>query len=276
MAIIKAAARLILRERASYAYAGPVLCLGVPDIYLTPAELRKSSSYAGDIETDASGSFVSARSFFAALGLADITSIDIPGSSIAPDHIHDLNRPLPDALAGRFGLVVDPGTTEHVFDIRAGLSNIVHALRPGGVVVHFVPIYSYNGGYFSINPNVLHDFYLANGFLDVRSFVLMWDRYLPFAARTRCYPFGPVLAGRHALADRDQCRFTPCLLFFARRGEARDEIVVPIQQHAQSREPQPLGRLLRRVLPDSVFLYLKSWVRREVQLRRSRRTEFWI
>ena len=152
MALIKAAARLLIREHARRRFGSPVLCLGVPDVYLTGHELRDalSASGLGDPGTvGANGALVDAATFFDALGLRERTSIDIPGAHIPPDRIHDLNTPLPPDLRERFGLVVDPGTTEHVFDVRAALANIVVALRVGGAVIHLVPIYSYNGGYFS-------------------------------------------------------------------------------------------------------------------------------
>src|SRR5437899_4151427 len=219
VALIKAAARLILREHARMAFRGPVLCLGVPDIYLTRKELR-ASLLDGPVSTPEDG-FVTDTEFFEAMGIHDRTSIDIPGSANRPNLIHDLNQPIPADLRGRFNLVIDPGTMEHVFDVRTGLTNVVHALAPGGTVIHFVPIYSYNGGYFSINPNVMHDFYEANGFTDIRSYVIMWDRYRPFRGRSRCYPYGPVMRARHALADADQWRYTPHLLFLARKRDAR-------------------------------------------------------
>ena len=277
MALIKAAARLIVREQARYRYSGPILCLGVPDVYLTARELALELGIA-QVEASGPRGFVSADAFFASLGLPALTSIDIPGAAHSPDRIHDLNRPFPDELVGHFGLVVDPGTTEHVFDVRSGLSNVVRALRPGGVVIHFVPVYSYNGGYFSMNPNVLVDFYSANGFIDIRSFVIMWDRYRPFSGRSRVYEYGPSLTARHALADRDQVRFTPHLLLFARKGAGTGEIVVPIQHedHAPERRPRFLGRLARLFLPEATVLYLAAWIRRELQLRRSRRASFWV
>jgi hypothetical protein len=282
MAIIKAAARLILREHERYTFRGPALCLGEPDFYLTPAELRAETNCTNEIDTDPQGRFVVARSFFAALGVIDVTSLDIPGSKLAPDRIHDLNLPLPNDLTDRFGLLVDPGTTEHVFDFRAGLTNIVRALHTGGIVIQFVPIYSYNGGYLSINPNVLHDFYGANGFVDIKSFVIMWDRYRPFAERTRCYPYGPDLEARHALADYDQCRFSPHLLLFARRGVATPGIHIPIQIEESGPASPPrtferaFGRLARRVLPEEAVQYIRARRARQKQLHRSRRTSFWI
>ncbi len=274
IAIIKSAARLILREHAKSSFHGPLLCLGVPDFYLTRRELRLA---LGEENADKDDSLVPAREFFEAIGISEMTNIDIPGSEHAPDLIHDLNRPFPPTLIGRFGLVVDPATTEHVFDVRAGLTNIVRALDIGGSVIHFVPIYSYNGGYFSINPSVLHDFYGANGFSDLRSYIVMYDRFRPFSGRSRCYPYGPVTAPRHALADHDQIRYSPHLLFFARRARALDEVVIPIQHEPEMTASRRFaGRALRRLLGRSLATYLAGRVRREIQLRRSRRLSFWI
>ncbi|OLC53540.1 MAG: hypothetical protein AUH85_13960 [Chloroflexi bacterium 13_1_40CM_4_68_4] len=275
MALIKAAARLILRARTSYIFEGPALCLGVPDIYLTRRELAAENGVPA--ASGANDTVVTASEFIEALGVREVTSVDIPGSEHSPDVIHDLNVPFPPELTERFGLVIDPGTTEHVFDLRSALTNVVRALRPRGVVIHFVPIYSYNGGYFSINPNVMHDFYEANGFTDIRSYVIMWDRYRPFRGRSRCYPYGPVMRARHALADADQWRYTPHLLFLARKRDARRDIAIPIQHEDHgSRTPRLAGRIVRRLLPAGVATYLIAFVRRQVQLRRTRAHSFWV
>jgi hypothetical protein len=265
---------LILREHASSPFHGPALCLGVPDFYLTRRELRRA---LGQDETGADDTEVPATEFFAAIGIRDITSVDIPGSVHAPDLIHDLNQPLPAKLLDRFGLLVDPGTMEHVFDVRAGLTNVVRALAVGGTVIHFVPIYSYNGGYFSINPNVMHDFYTVNGFADVRSFVVMYDRYRPFGGRSRVYRYGPALEGRHALADGDQVRYSPHLLFFARKTRPVTEIAIPIQHEAEPSARRRLaGVWLRRIFGPKLTTYVAGHVLRALQLRRSRRNSFWI
>lgn len=277
MALTRAAARLIVKEHDRYAFSGPVLCLGVPDIYLSESELGAGSQESGPTE---SHGFVSPTAFFGALGLSDITSLDIPGSTHRPDLIHDLNDPIPPALMERFGLVVDPGTTEHVFDTRAGLINVANALRTDGVIIHFVPIYSFNGGYFSINPSVLIDFYSLNGFSDITAYIIMWDRYRPFADKSRCYRYTPALEVRHGLADRDQCRFTPHLLFFARKAEVVEEYRSPIQhdalQLAPSR-PNILPKLIARaLLPDPLITFFAAKWRRDRQLRVARADSFWI
>lgn len=278
MAIVKAAARLILKERERRGFSDPVLCLGVPDIYLTERELR---SVVPGTEGRGFDQFVTAAEFFRTLGLSQVTSLDIPGCAHEPDLVHDLNEPLPEGLRGRFGLVVDPGTTEHVFDIRSGLTNIASALRIGGTVIHFVPIYSYNGGYFSINPNVLHDFYSLNGFDSITAYIIMWDRYRPFAGRTLCYRYTSRLEARHALADRDQARFTPHLLLFARKAEERAAYRSPVQHDphavtATSRRASTARALARRLLPTETAIWLSAKLRRERQLRLSRKDSFSI
>jgi hypothetical protein len=273
MALVKAAARLIVREHEHRQLRGPALCLGVPDIYLTKAELGSGPEELGPT------SFVDIKAFLGALDIERFTSIDIPGSAHDPDLIHDLNEPLPEEMQGAFGLVVDPGTTEHVFDVRAGLTNIVNALAIGGTVIHFVPIYSYNGGYFSINPNVLHDFYAENGFQDLSAYVVMWDRYHPYAPRTRCYYYTSALHARHALADFDQYRFTPHLLLFATKAHAVGTCRSPLQNEGGSATeagPSAAFAAVRRALPDRAARWLGPRVRRAQQLRRSRRDSFWV
>src|SRR5262249_46570252 len=149
--------------------------------------------------------WVTARSFLAALGIHDLVSVDVAGGEHAPDVIHDLNRPLPSDLHDRFGLVLDPGTIEHVFDVKTCFFSMASALRVGGAVLHLVPIYSYNGGYYSLNPNVFFDFYRKNGFGDPLGYVIMWDRYHAYTGTHLCYEYDDaVLGARHALADRDQ------------------------------------------------------------------------
>jgi len=70
LAIIKAAARIILKERAHYQFQEPVLCFGVPDVYLTEGDLNGLRSRAAPGTKD----FLSASQFLAALGLSQVTS----------------------------------------------------------------------------------------------------------------------------------------------------------------------------------------------------------
>ncbi len=309
MAILKSSVKLIIRELPRYSYSGPALALGVPEVYATHAELREWLPALAGRSYDLAASelaitdnvvgrklgWVTAQTFFHALGISKVTSVDIPGCEHPADIIHDLNTPLPAEFADRFRFILDPGTIEHVFDIKTVLSGIVRSLAVGGTVIHQVPVYSYNGGYYSINPNVLNDFYTANGFDTLKSFIIMWDRYRAYTGRHRCYEYSEAeLGDRHALADYDQCRFSPHMLFLARKVRVVAETVMPIQFSGQyitrgavppqtaldvsiaRRLVRGAHRALRWGLPFAVYFYLDARVRREWQLHKIRRHSFWI
>jgi hypothetical protein len=307
MAIIKSAVKLVIREHATYHFAGPVLTLGIPEIYASYGELQKwFPDLAGQscplkpadikITTNETGqklSWVTADTFFTSLGIFDVTSVDIPGCEHQPNLIHDLNDPLPQHFANRFNLVIDPGTIEHIFDIKTGLTNIVRALKVGGVIIQQVPVYSYNGGYYSINPNVLNDFYTANGFGELKTFIIMWDRYHAYTGQNRCYEYNEKLLGfRHAIADYDQCRFSPHMLFFASKKEELPKIRIPLQFEGHymgnTLNSSPSGNLtfLRRVdrsfhglinaLPFSLRFYINACKWRNIQLLKTHHNSFWI
>lgn len=302
MALIKPAIKIMLRESEAYKFQGPALTLGVPEVHATEAELRKwTAQYAPGgplFPTDPGHSvnrlgkrygWVDANTLFKLLGLGVPDSLDFGNCEYAPTLLHDLNEPLAPKWHNRYSFILDPGTLEHIFDQRTCLQSIASALTVGGVVAHLVPTYSYNGGYYSINPNVLWDHYHSNGFDDVKAFLIMWDRYWPFVdRRTQCYLYREdVLGSRHALADFNQVRYTPHLLLFARKIAAVGTIVPPQQfggqyttnatalESTRSQTMETVGRRwsarLQSVLPLDWVIYLQTSVYRYLSLARARR-----
>jgi hypothetical protein len=245
MSIISSALKLIIRAHKDYHFSGRMLTLAVPDVYATSKNIESwFAKYAGqtvkldqnDINLSTNKicrklGFVTGHTFFKTFGFDAIDSLDIPGCEHTADIEHDLNTPLPEHLHGKYQFLMDPGTLEHIFDQRQCLETCHRALAIGGVICHFVPIYSYNGGYYSINPNVIHDFYAANGFGENQAYVIMWDRYKSYSTgKTRIYRYDTALMGsRHAVADLDQVRYTPHLLYFARKQSNPETLVCPIQ-----------------------------------------------
>lgn len=65
---------------------------------------------------------------------------------------------------GEYDLVIDPGTSEHCFNIPQALVNLAGAVKVGGVISQALPMSMFNHGYWNINPVALLDFYEANGF----------------------------------------------------------------------------------------------------------------
>jgi hypothetical protein len=110
------------------------------------------------------------------LGLGQLHMLDVSAYEGA-DIIADLNHPVPPEYAGKFGLILDGGTMEHVFDIRQGMKNTADMLRPGGRAVHITPVNNYvNHGFVQVSPTLYHDYYVANGFADVRGVMIVHPR----------------------------------------------------------------------------------------------------
>ncbi len=81
--------------------------------------------------------------------------------------IVDLNLPVADEHHDRYDLVIDNGTTEHVFDYAQALRNCARMCRRRGYVFHAVPMNWPNHGFYNLSPTLFHDFYEDNGFKTV-------------------------------------------------------------------------------------------------------------
>ena len=80
------------------------------------------------------------------------------------DLIHDLNLPVDTALHGRFDVLLDIGTIEHVFDTRQVLTTYLNLVRVGGHVCIHAPISGYCWhGLHTFHPTVLQDALNGNG-----------------------------------------------------------------------------------------------------------------
>ena len=303
MSIIRAAVKLIIKEHGASQFSGRALSLGVPEAHATLDEvdgwfraagmaLPQSARDHAEVTTNAIGQrlgFLSGRSFLNFFGFFATDCLDVPGCEHPPEILHDLNDRIGTDLHNSYDFVMDPGTLEHVFDQRVCLENIADALKIGGTVCHLVPVYSYNGGYYSINPNVLHDFYRSNGFDNLRAYVIMWDRYRAYSrARTRCYHYDDAIMGsRHAIGDLDQVRYTPHLLFFAKKATRVAAYTAPLQfegnytgEASSLSETRALSLELRgkgiakiafAVLPFQLAFYLQSFAYRWLSFMRARR-----
>jgi SAM-dependent methyltransferase len=192
--LAKPALRLIAREHARKPFTGPVLTLGRQNVYATPTDVRallrdEGLTPAADVPPDelvtsipslAGTGYIGDVGYFRLLGVrGDLQALDYSTFEQA-DVVHDLNVPVPKELRGRFDLVLDSGTMEHVFDVRQALANIVHLLKPGGRVMHISPANNFvNHGLYQFSPTLFFDYYAANGFADPRGVVFEYDPFIP-------------------------------------------------------------------------------------------------
>jgi SAM-dependent methyltransferase len=101
-----------------------------------------------------------AKVFFKGIGgCASIASIDpgTPGS----EYKFDLNKPVP--LEQRFGLVLNYGTGEHVFNVAQFYKTVHDLAEPGGLMVHSAPLAGWvDHGFYNFQPTFFVDLALAN------------------------------------------------------------------------------------------------------------------
>lgn len=130
-------ATLLLQARARGAEFRRTATLGRQNWFVADSETRRLCRAFG-LDPAAAPGLLGDRSptrwaepFYRALGAEEITSLDASGYEGA-SVVHDLNRPLPPELRGRFDAVHDGGSLEHVFDVAQALRNIMALLRVGG------------------------------------------------------------------------------------------------------------------------------------------------
>ncbi|MGY2989914.1 MULTISPECIES: methyltransferase domain-containing protein [Bradyrhizobium] len=166
----------LLREYLLAHHAsGPIATLGVVDIRFTQKEFRRAM---GSLPLwPRSDQPLDARGFFKQCGVSDLLSIDVSKYEGA-DVEFDLNNPdLPAELREKFGVVLNGGTLEHVFHVPNALTNISRMLRPGGLVVHILPMSNcVDHGFYQFSPTFMLDYYAASRFDLLNSASIHFDR----------------------------------------------------------------------------------------------------
>ena len=98
--------------------------------------------------------------FYSIFGGGSYRSLDLTNSR--SEYSFDLNFPIPETV-GKYDVVTNFGTTEHVFNIGQSFENIHNLLKVGGVVLHALPGYGYiDHGFYNIHPCAYLDMAKAN------------------------------------------------------------------------------------------------------------------
>lgn len=177
MGIPKGSARLLLEEHRQRPFSGTILQIGRSTIYFTRPELEHwAHLHQVDLKRGvvtrlshdprlAAQGCIDDLTFFELLGFDRVECCDISDWEHA-DYVVDLNEPLPDELAGRFDVVLDPASSVQLFHQPQLLENCHRLLKVGGRVVHAgVPSNNHmDFGFYMFSPNLFHDFYTANDY----------------------------------------------------------------------------------------------------------------
>ncbi|MSU78404.1 MAG: class I SAM-dependent methyltransferase [Gemmataceae bacterium] len=300
MGISIGSAKLWLEESAHRPFHGRILTLGRQQMHFSAPSFNQIAAEAGigltevaleheaqnSCEVNSTNQYISDRYFSHSLGFSAIVSLDASGFENA-DHIFDLNNPeLPESLVGKFDVVFDGGTMEHIFHLPNVLNNIFRMLAAGGRVIHHaVSCNHIDHGFYMFSPTFFWDYYSANEF-DINSIKLIrhtpdvqtdpWELtdYTPDCLNT--VSFGGLDDGMyaiHCVASKTPATTghrIPQQGFYSKSWQLSNSpqlTVVPLAGPAKTetpntQEPRPLAiRLAKAIVPHRVRRFLRSAVR---------------
>lgn len=178
MDLIEAARKALLRNgQASVCSAGyPDLLLSTQDAKDLLGDAATNLTYRDDSEkilkwhgfSSKLPGIYDAAEFFQRMGCG-LTVIDfekVRGGEL----VADLNFPLPAEWHGKFDIVIDSGTCEHVFHAGQALINLASLVRAGGFIVQAVPLSSFNHGFYNMNPTLMLDLYSEQNGYEIKYF----------------------------------------------------------------------------------------------------------
>ena len=152
-----------LKALAPYLRNASVLSLGYPDILATAAECHELfgvsavSTIEGGSQHGVHRPLVETQELFRLLG-SRFECVDVVRWR-GMELVVDLNEQYD---LGQFDLVIDPGTTEHCFNIGQAMMNAANAVKVGGRIYHSPPMTMLNHGFYNVCPTMLQDFYTQN------------------------------------------------------------------------------------------------------------------
>jgi hypothetical protein len=122
-----------------------------------------------------------ADEFLFAVGAKGFQVLDISNYESA-QVIQDLNIPIPDSLRNRYSVVMDIGTSEHVYDVAQSLANIRNLCSLGGQIMVLSPANRFLGhGFYQFSPELFFRAFGQEFGFDINALYLIKDA--PFRQR---------------------------------------------------------------------------------------------
>lgn len=289
MGLAPSAIRFLAREHKNKPFKSPALTLGRQAIWATYDEVKKLLISEGiqpqplkdvpnlttKIPTQPS-KFISDVVLFRLLNVEELYALDVSDYENA-DIIADLNKPIPSELQGRFNLILDGGTLEHIFDIKQAMMNISLMLKPKGKIIHMSPTSNYIGhGFYSFSPELFFDYYLANKFVNLKAYICVQGAD-PNRGKWTLYNYE--YDSYKGLVNSFRSKYIVATIFVAEKNDAstHDEIPLDSQRTVSKKtvpvsslpvNSSPLIEMLRRYVPYQVKCMLLPVVRIKAAMRK--------
>lgn len=136
--------------------------------------------------------------------------------------LHDMNEELPDRFQGKYSIVLDSGSLEHVFNFPMALRNCMRMVEAGGHYLAITPANNFMGhGFYQFSPELFFDIFSAgSGYELIRVMAYEDKPRAPWfsvknpasignrVTLTNCTPTYLLVMARKA-GDKDAANFTP-------------------------------------------------------------------
>ncbi len=109
-------------------------------------------------------------SVFRALADCQVQALDISDYEGA-EIVHDLNRPLPEELKGRFDFIFDGSCLDNIFDGPGTLIKLSELLKPGGRLLLYNASNSAPTAYLQFSPDWFIDYFAVNNYADCKVYI---------------------------------------------------------------------------------------------------------
>lgn len=169
-----------------------------------------------------------AEPFFHWLGADEVLSFDASKYEGA-DHACDFNQPLDEKFVGRFSVVVDAGTLEHIFNFPQAIANCMRMVETGGHFLGVMPVNNLPGhGFYQFSPELLFRVFCPdNGFCVRKMFIAQQGDDAPYPCVSWKETPDPAIVG-HRMEFRSQLQ--ACLLVMAQKISTVPLFSRPTQQ----------------------------------------------
>ena len=159
-----------------------------------------------------------AEVFFKVLGFDTVDSMDMStfeGASV----IQDLSAKLDPSLKGRFDVIYDGGTCEHIFELPKAYRNLDRMLKPGGTLIGHSPCNNWiNHSFYQISPEMVYGFWeKALGYEVLHVYL---QPLLPNFAKKIATTTNPNITGNRPRIKGELPKNSPLILNYAVRKPA--------------------------------------------------------
>lgn len=248
MAIDHTLLRMFMKMQERYRMSGDIVTIGVQDVmfshnsaaqffdeqnfkYTPIAEKErqyrtsKAQAIYGGIFNVKGGVPMHMHDLFTMLGFRNAHSLDAFDAD-KPTILHDMNKPIPDRYKGKYDVVFDVGSMEHVFDVKQFVQNCVEMTKENGVLVIYDALMGWhNECFYNFQTPFFFDVFRANGFDEIGVYLNYFPKYHDFGTKKTVWQ-------RFEYGDRPKFRragYNTHIIFFARKTRTLPEFVVPMQ-----------------------------------------------